>query len=679
MSSAWDLKFSAPPHVSRRSGLLAALVLSAFQLPAELLPGAEPPAAGGRQISGKLRDYGRHVAELFESLGGVPKPPGAKPVLPPVSILPIAERSQAIFNEDPSRLPGIADGLARPLELPRRAVGLLDRVRPGGEAELIQAACEIAGLECAGAPPGKSASLEAIWAELEIQEPVPTEWKGLPSASREALRRILAALLAAVKTRREVFGGYGPAEIEAIRGPGRALSTPRSNLAPQSVVSFAAVHVQRGGLPRLAPVAKDLVSAALAGREGLRASPFAKVADKGPRRFESPHGALVFGTAGDDTYQGAALCILDPGGNDRYGPRAESTLESPSGVNLILDLGGDDEHGSKDADGCAGFGVAGISVVVDARGRDRYETRTWGEGAGLFGVGMLIDLDGNDLYEAESNAQGAAACGLGILYDAAGEDSYRVGAHGQGFGSVRGTGLLADARGNDTYRAGGLIPDSDRDASRFISMSQGFGFGYRFLDGQLRLSGFVSGGIGALVDAAGDDAYSCDVFGCGGAYFLSLGLLVDGGGSDRYRCTRYGLGGAVHQSAALLLDLGGDDRYESESTVTAGCGHDFACGLHLDLGGSDRYRLRTMSLGSANAAGAFGLFYNFGGNDEYRGDDSCFGKVVRGEYQPGMTPASRALFIDVGGNDVYEGREGPANGRRWSDPDFPDLAAGADR
>ncbi len=178
---------------------------------------------------------------------------------------------------------------------------------------------------------------------------------------------------------------------------------------------------------------------------------------------------------------------------------------------------------------------------------------------------MLVDLEGDDGYEADANAQGAAAWGIGLL------------------------------------------------------------FGYRFLDGQLRLAGFVSGGIGAL------------------------GLLVDGGGSDRYRCSRYGLGGAVHQSAALLLDLGGADRYDC----------------------------KTMSLGAANAAGAFG--HNAGGSDRYRGDGTCFGKVVRGEYQPGMRPVSRALFPDTAGKDSYEGREGAEDGRRWEDPDFPDLAVGADR
>jgi hypothetical protein len=251
---------------------------------------------------------------------------------------------------------------------------------------------------------------------------------------------------------------------------------------------------------------------------------------------------------------------------------------------------------------------------------------------------------------------------------------------------VRGVGLLVDVRGNDAYRAGGLIPDAGRDATRFVTMSQGFGYGYRFLDAQMHLQGFVSGGVGALVDVQGDDEYTSDIFGCGGAYFFALGLLVDGGGSDRYRSGRYGLGGAVHHSAALLLDLGGDDRYESDSTVTAGCGHDFSCGINVDLGGSDRYHVKTMSLGSANAAGAFGLLFNLGGDDGYRGDGSCLGKVVRGEYQPGMTPMSRALFIDVEGKDAYAGpegaaggREGAAEGKRWKDPDFPELAVGADR
>lgn len=630
-------------------------------------PGRRPDSA-----SEKLGRLDREVGELLERLGG------AK--VAPVAVLPVGEHPTRVFEGDPSRLPGIQRALERPLDLPRRGLELLESVRKkGGEARVVEAACRLAGIELSGASPAAPPRLEDLWFGLGVKESVPVEWNSLAPTARDALRRVFAALLDAVRARKEVFDAYGPAEMAAIRGPGLAIGTPRSRLAPESVVSFAGVHLQRGGSTRLASAARDLLSAAVSGLAGLRSPAVARVASARARRFETPHGAIVVGTPRRDEHLEPALFVLDPGGDDRYGPRAGSSLESPSGVTLAIDLGGDDEHGAKDADGCAGFGVAGIAVVVDARGADRYAARAGGQGAGFFGVGILVDLEGDDVYGADSNAQGAAACGLGILFDGAGKDSYRVGANGQGFGAVRGVGLLADGRGDDSYRSGGLVPDAGRDASRSVSMSQGFGFGYRFLDARLQLQGFVSGGIGALVDAEGNDAYESDVFGCGGAYFLALGLLVDGGGSDRYRAGRYGLGGAVHHAAALLLDLGGDDAYESDSTVTSGCGHDFACGLHVDLAGADRYETKTMSLGAANAAGAFGLLFNLGGDDRYRGDGSCLGKVVRGEYQPGMTPVSRALFVDCGGKDSYAGREGAADGKFWMDPDFPDLAAGADR
>ena len=120
-------------------------------------------------------------------------------------------------------------------------------------------------------------------------------------------------------------------------------------------------------------------------------------------------------------------------------------------------------------------------------------------GSGWFGVGALVDFGGADTYQGDTYTQGAGGFGVGILADSGqGNDRYIGALYAQGFGFAAGVGMLLDDGGNDTYLAGGKYGDDLRYRDRFISLSQGFGYGMR---------PHFSGGAGLLIDQGGNDLY----------------------------------------------------------------------------------------------------------------------------------------------------------------------------
>ena len=314
-----------------------------------------------------------------------------------------------------------------------------------------------------------------------------------------------------------------------------------------------------------------------------------------PVRFESPIGAVVIGTAGDDVHGADAALIVDPGGNDVY----ERRPVSGGAVSVIVDLGGDDRYRGSDVV------IHGLSAIVDLAGDDRYTMTGAGLAAALAGVSLVLDFAGDDVYEAGIFAEGAAAFGLGALVDLGGNDRYRVQAAGQGFGMTGGVGLLWDRGGDDSYSAAGMPDAFDRGGG--TSWAQGAGFGFRTA---------LGGGVGILRDEAGDDRYEAEMFAQGTGYWYALGLLWDGGGRDVYRAVRYAQGNGVHQAVGVLRDDGGDDRYEMKIGVGQGMGLDLAVGVLFDAAGDDFYGAPAYAQGNATANG-IGIAFDAGGADRW--------------------------------------------------------------
>lgn len=360
----------------------------------------------------------------------------------------------------------------------------------------------------------------------------------LSASVAEPMAGIAEALLACARVTRAALDGAATV-AEAAREPER----------------FAAVR----------PCADRLWDATLALERALTGARLHETIDVWPvLRVESGDS--------DDFYAFDYMLQVDAGGNDAYMNNAGSNmidlLNGPPGspapnhppfapgcrnalaglfarecfplAAVLLDLGGHDAYGVPQEpdpalDGkctaedvvrrqaTAGQGFAGVGILRDTAGNDSYEGKTSSVGAGhIFGVGILSDPTGDDRYRVVRNGIGFALIGaLGVVLDETGSDSYDFHIPAP---------LDPDAP-NETPGAGGVIDDTGACDNRA-----------RFTAGAANL-----GGLGALVDLAGDDSYrggySDDYdapFGRGRGGSVGFGwnggtgLLLDGAGIDTY-------------------------------------------------------------------------------------------------------------------------------------------------
>jgi len=430
---------------------------------------------------------------------------------------------------------------------------------------------------------------------------------------------------------------------------------------------------------------------------------------------ETGLGRVIVAGPGDDAPGdiGNVALYLDLGGNDVYvHPAGASSEEVP--VSVHIDLGGGDAYGYEAQDegtdallpsdedgryggddyygefslsdvGRQGSGRAGVGLLFDlGGGNDRYESLRMSQGWGHLGVGVLFDDGGNDTYLGEAGVQGGASMGIGLLMDLGdGDDVHETFANSQGFAYVQAVGIAWDGGGQDTWYAN---PGKAEDGGTTVYYSpqlpgngnatfgQGSGFGMRDDPDAL----FLSGGLGVLRDAGGDDEYAAGTFAQGSGYWQAVGLLLDGGGNDAYDAYYYVQGGAAHYSAGVLLDDGdGDDRYNQGMTpnyMQMGAGHDFSVGVLVDEGGDDTYLWGGLAGGASNCQG-FGLFVDNGGSDTYD---------ITSDYSTGLGNHSSecnsylrtkvdsiGLFMDSGGDaDSYTWPSGSSRTAPADDTSF---------
>ena len=416
---------------------------------------------------------------------------------------------------------------------------------------------------------------------------------------------------------------------------------------------------------------------------------------------DTPAGAIVFSGASNDVHDlPAVLLMIDFGGNDTYRGPMGANASPANGVSVVIDAGGIDDYGytavpvASDTDGPSdsrrlpsdgtgragasatsgpysqsrvsrqGAGRLGIGMLFDfGTDADHYRSLRMSQGYGALGVGVLYDAGGDDRYEGEAAVQGAAAFGIGLLLDASGDDHYTAYAFAQGFGYSRGVGTLYDGQGSDDYFSHPtdvLYYSPQNPGGSNSSFSQGAGFGRRS-DGTGADGVDMSGGLGVLRDAGGDDTYTVGIFGQGTGYWFGTGLLLEANGTDHYDGWWYVHGSAAHYAVAALIDDAGGDTYQVSNagdparSTSIGVGHDFSIGWLLDRAGDDVYHAPNLSLGGGNAAG-YGFFFDLGGNDTYVAtSDFSFGDASI--EMPGDTLRAMAgtigLFVDRGGADSY--------------------------
>lgn len=499
-------------------------------------------------------------------------------------------------------------------------------VDPARQVDLVDALCALQ--DWLGAPLGPGAR-ERLQADLA---PV-------PSSVQAAAARVLSVVPAAVELTRAAlapWGGYPPARrAEALalmryRDPGDAGLARLERLGLRALLAAGALV---GG-------AVEEAAALLTAHARGDAAPVASFAWS----WDTPLGRVVVSGGGDDVHDGArTLLLLDAGGDDRYAGGA-STARGALPVSVLIDVAGDDRYETQ-GDLAFGAGVLGVAALADLAGDDVYRARSGALGCGVLGVGLLLDAQGDDRYEVRDHGQGAGTAGLGLLLDRDGRDEYVCLQRAQAFGQARGGGLLVDLAGDDRYVATDdlVIAPAPQTRKHNTSLAQGCGFGRRAHPGDGRS---LAGGLGLLVDAQGDDAYRCGVFGQGTAYWYALGFLIDLAGDDRYHGAYYAQAAAAHYAVAGLVDAAGDDRYEVSMAQAMGQGQDLSLGVLRDRGGDDVYVCPGPAMGLAVYNG-IGVLQDDGGADVYRSGARSLGDPGQHQSRPGV--AAFGLFLDAGG------------------------------
>jgi hypothetical protein len=388
-------------------------------------------------------------------------------------------------------------------------------------------------------------------------------------------------------------------------------------------------------------------------------------------QVRTPYGYIALSGGEDSTYgrdgKGYAL-IIDTGGNDSYINVPMSDGEN-SWSSIVIDTAGDDRYLSDAtlAEGSVGThaqrkdqkwelgpssAFMGYSLLFDLKGDDLYRSAKCGIASGRLGVAILHEGGGNDTYDGYADSLGFGMFGAGILEDMNGNDTYNGFTQVQGVGQTTGFGALIDHGGNDTYTTNDRVIDfpSAQSPEHNVSMSQGAGNGTRrdFLDAHQ-----LAGGIGLLLDCAGDDKYTGAVFAQACGYLQGIGILRDKAGTDSYNGLWYVQGASAHFAVGFLQDDSGDDKYTATMNMAQGAGHDLGAGYLLDLDGNDTYVAPNLSLGAGNANG-LGMLLEMSGNDSYTSSGLTLGQS--GEAPKGSL-RERALcfgvFCDLGGSDVF--------------------------
>ncbi len=349
---------------------------------------------------------------------------------------------------------------------------------------------------------------------------------------------------------------------------------------------------------------------------------------------------IKFGGEGNDIYKEYPLILVEKGGDDIYYNPSSVFITDTIPFHIIIDKKGNDSY-----IGNIGISVAssfmGFASIYDMEGNDRYVSSHYGIACSIMGSSIINDICGDDVYKGGINSVCAATCGISSIEDDNGNDIYSNFTTGEGFGGPLGIGVLYDKNGDDTYRSGigykhkPLLPYDN------ISLSQGFGMGFR---------PDMPGGIGVLLDNSGNDFYNCSVFGQGASYWYSLGILIDNEGQDIYSGVEYCQGAGIHLSTGILMDKKGDDAYYVRLGPSQGEGHDLSVGIMFDREGNDFYYTSGgQGIGLTNSVG---IFINGEGDDYYAV------KEKNGTFGQGVVTEARGfwgygIFIDGEGKDFY--------------------------
>jgi len=177
----------------------------------------------------------------------------------------------------------------------------------------------------------------------------------------------------------------------------------------------------------------------------------------------------------------------------------------------------------------------------------------------------------------------------------------------------------------------------------------------------------ADGGIGVILDGAGDDVYEFDYLSHGGGYWCGLGFARDFGGNDqRLICRtaysggprnqpsfqRFGCGWGCHYSLGFCFDDAGNDVYEG-SIMGTGMAWDCSMGVLCDFAGNDQYKATGGLTQGTGAQMGFGILFEYDGDDVYEGYGQGYASPSMSYHDLPSCGGNFGFVVDYGGNDKY--------------------------
>lgn len=487
----------------------------------------------------------------------------------------------------------------------------------------------------------------------------------LPAPLRAPVSRVLVALSAAESARRMALAGI-PSELT----PERLREQVRNG--PSAPGDYRLV-MGKVSMETLVSGGSGLVAAVAQLRHELgRLSPAPPVV----WLRETPLGTILVDTTGADNRHRLVdpLLVVDVGGNDTYEFVSRANRNR---ISVLLDIGGDDTYFAEGEGADPSAAILGIGILWDTAGNDTYRGGHFAHASSAFGIALLVDEGGDNRFEAIGHSQAHAVAGVALMITGEGNDRYAAQTAAQGSAGPGGVALLMDRGGDDRYwlTATPLVRASAQLPERNASIGQGTGYGIR---AGAAHGGPAAGGLGMLLDLAGDDRYEGQVFAQGTGYQQGIGMLVDFGGQDQFDVAWYGQAASAHGGVGMLTKRGsGNDRYVVSHSMGIGAAHDVSVAVFRDEGGDDSYRVPDLGLGAAHDNG-LAVFLDLAGSDTYAASGTVpdtatgapcrlMGAAILSEPGTAMGRMPNAgLFADLAGDDRWPvACLGKRGGVRW--------------
>lgn len=579
-----------------------------------------------------------------------------------IDVLDLARLSSA--PRWPQALPLYRQWMTRPFAAPLRVNILGEALRTQAESphDLIITLSGLSGVEVARPLPPwllnqDAASVDALlvqgWSAIWQQPGQDDSGRvpplpEIPEDLRAPLAQLLAALVEADRLRALAFSDW-PAEMNPMLLVEQALL---GAIQPFATPDYRLL-LSNPDHPALHAAMQDLVAtvsqvaAQLSTLEPIPAWHW---------RVDTPLGTVVVDTTGANNRHELTdvLLVVDTVGDDEY--HFDTTHHPRRGrVKALIDLRGNDHYVSATPAADPSAALMGVGVLVDLEGDDVHQASHLAQGAALFGSALLLDGGGDDVFAAQGHAQGFALAGSATLVNLGGDDEYIALTHAQASAGPGGVGVLIDRAGDDRYLLANqpLISPSAQSPEHNLSMGQGAARGLRADNSDGRS---LAGGIAVLLDEAGDDHYRAQVFAQGAGFWEGAGVLLDLAGNDRYEGVWYVQGAAAHRAFGVLHDRSGDDHHQASHSTSLAAAHDLSVGFLINGGGDDHYQLGTLGLGASHD-GSLAVLADLAGDDRYTVNDPrcrALGAAVVGGWQD-LRPwlPNLGLFVDYAGNDHY--------------------------